>query len=443
MRSLVVLQLRGQPRSRLALVAGSAALVSTVLLVLVALLRLPLAPEERLFELVADTNLRPGVMLALLLLAAAVLLLLHQVVRLGTATRDRRLAVLRTVGATTGQVRLLGAAELGVPALVGALLGYGVYRALRLVLGGATEASDSALPHLGLIPTTVGPLWWDVLAVVLAVTAATAALGWSVSRAAVNRPLDAVRRVRSRPRPWPLGLLVVALLMGVGALRSGSELLLPVALAAAALLLAGPWLASWSGRRAERTASTVAVLLAGARLAADPYAAGRAAAPIGLIGLALGGASFVVALLVTGGGTSAFFVVSLLLVAVVVLLALLLVVLAITVNGIETLAEHRRSTATLAATGVPLRELSASLEAQARLVGQPAATLGLVVGTAAGLVALVVDDAAGIEAVAVLVGAVLTQVLLRLLVALAAAVVNRLLHPWLVAAAAPEALRTE
>jgi hypothetical protein len=146
---------------RAALVAGCAALVTALLLVAVAVLRLPDEPEEALFNIVADPGVRPGTLLAVALLTVPPLLLLHQAVRLGTPARERRLAGLRLAGATPGDVSRIGAVEVGAPALVGGLAGMLLYRMLRAVLGGVDPRrhprfdTDSVL-HL--VPTTVGAL---------------------------------------------------------------------------------------------------------------------------------------------------------------------------------------------------------------------------------------------------------------------------------------------
>ena len=114
----VLLRAAGWPRNLL--LAASTAFVSGLLLVVVALLRLPAHPDDRLFDVVSNPGTRSGAAFAGALLTVPALLLLHQAVRLGSATRDRRLAALRVVGATVGDIRLLGAIEVGVPTAVGA-----------------------------------------------------------------------------------------------------------------------------------------------------------------------------------------------------------------------------------------------------------------------------------------------------------------------------------
>ena len=83
----------GWPRA--ALLAGTTALATALLLIALTMLLLPGAPVEALFSLVAEPGLRWGTAFATALLVLPLLLMLNQVVRLGTATRERRLAALR------------------------------------------------------------------------------------------------------------------------------------------------------------------------------------------------------------------------------------------------------------------------------------------------------------------------------------------------------------
>lgn len=128
--------------------------------------------------------------LALALLALPVAGLVHQSNRLGTATRERRLAGLRLAGATPGDVRRLGALEGGWLALAGSLAGAAVY----------------VVTHLS------GPLI-QVPVVMVVMALAGALSGARAGRHVIASPLGLVRRSRLRgPRVADL-LLVMA---GVG-----------------------------------------------------------------------------------------------------------------------------------------------------------------------------------------------------------------------------------
>ena len=447
MSVLVLLLVRGQQRRRLATTAVCAGVVAVLLLWVVAVLRLPGQVDEHLFPLLGEAGLRPGVVLALLLLTTPVLLLLYQLLRLGTTDRSRRLSVLRVVGATPLQVRLLSTAELVVPALVGAaVLGPVGYVVLRATFGSSRVDDPGLLDPLraggGLVPVSVSPTVLDGVGVVLLVGLLCGLVGWLVSRDVIVSAHAHARRATSRrPRPWPLVLLVAGFVVAVPLLANSVVVVVGVGLAALGLLLSGPWVAAASGRRASQRATTVADLLAGARTGADPWAAGRAVAPVAVVGLVGAGAAFVLVDVVAYGGLSGFFLVSLALVALAMLLVLVLVVLALAAHSVETLTEHRRSTASLAAAGTPLDVLHGSLVAEARLLARPAAALGVVTG----VVALTVVTSGGDDPSRLaLVGTALAVLLaLVALIEVAARAAAHLVRPWLLEAVSPDALRTE
>ena len=86
----------GVPRA--ALVAVCTALVSGLILVALTVVLFASGSSrerEQISDLVADGGVRGGYLFALLLICVAPLALLRQVVRLGTAVREQRLAALR------------------------------------------------------------------------------------------------------------------------------------------------------------------------------------------------------------------------------------------------------------------------------------------------------------------------------------------------------------
>ena len=216
-----------------------------------------------------------------------------------------------------------------------------------------------------------------------------------------------------------------------------------IALAAIGLLLSGPWVAARTGRRATERAQSAVALLAGSRAVADPWAAGRAVAPIAVVGLVGAGSGAILLDLLSYGNFYGFYVISLALVALALLAVLVFVVFALATHSIETLSEHRRSTASLVATGVPLEILHQSLVAEARLLARPAATLGLLVGTIA-MAVVTYPWREGDSTLPALLGvAVVVLVVLLLLIEIAARTAARLVRPWLISAASPDGLRTE
>ncbi|WP_205304889.1 hypothetical protein, partial [Nocardioides sp. 616] len=119
MIALALTFLRNAGYGRPVLVAACTAVVSGLLLVTLTLVLFGLDPsyDAELSQLVLEGELRAGLMVALALTCLAPLMLLQQVLRLGSASRERRLAALRVAGATQAEVRRLGALEVAAPAL--------------------------------------------------------------------------------------------------------------------------------------------------------------------------------------------------------------------------------------------------------------------------------------------------------------------------------------
>ena len=447
---------------RPALLAGCTAVVSGLLLVAVAVLSLPSSPREALFNVVADPGTRGGYAFGTLLLAVPPLLLLHQAVRLGTTGRERRLAALRLAGATPGEVRLIGALEVGVPAFVGAVGGIGVYGLLRAVFGGrpidllwSEDGSGVVSFHStgwppGLVPTTVTPAWWAFLAVVVLVTLAGIGVGLLAGRRVVVTPFGLTRRTRiAPPRPWGLLLMVGALVLGgayftaYGASQTLDVLapLISLGLLVLGMVLLPPWVAYRVGTTVGRRTSVPERLLAARRLAAEPRPTGRAAAAVGGIGMVAGGcAAFLADLLGDAAVSDSQHYAALALVGAGLVVGMVAVVGSLGVHSIESLVAQRRSTAGLHVLGTPVEVLRDALRWEARMVALPMGLGGalfgaVVLGVAAG------DGAAYWSWWLVCTAAVLLVV--AALIALAIAFAGRITRPWLDGVVRTASLRTE
>lgn len=400
---LVVSFLRNGGGPRAALVAGCTAMVAGLLLVVVTVLLYSVSgdPDERLSALVAESGLRGGYLFAVLLICLAPLVLLQQVVRLGTASREQRLSALRVAGATPAQVRRLGALEVGVSALVGGLLGYLVFLVLIAMFGGAPRGrgfggvvESEVAQQLRLVPTSVHPAWWHVLLVAAGVGLLGVAAGAGTSRSLVISPLGVSRRApRSAPRPWGLVFLLGAgALASVGAVASRDDFQLYALgcmfLLVLALVTLAPSIAHLVGTAVAARASSVPVLIAARRLRADPRPAGRAAAAIGAIGLVAGVTSVIWTEFSptrdpegsSNTAEEAFYVVPFFLIGAALLIALLLVVFSMAVHGVESLMDRTRSIASLAALGASDRELARVQRWEVGLVALPMATFGVLIG---------------------------------------------------------------
>ena len=467
--------LRSAGWARASLLAGTTAVATALLLVALSMLLLPSSPAEALFNLVAEPGLRYGTAFATAMLVLPLLLMLHQAVRLGTASRERRLAALRLAGATPAEVRRIGAVEVGIPVAAGAIAGPLVFTLLRLLLGGgnidpatgqpfdpaynSSEAFSGSYANspLALIPTSVTPAWWQFVTVVAAVAALGIATGALASRHLIASPLGVTRRAR-RPAPRPWGLLVVG--AGLGALAVAVSGWLGraylVAMVGGLLVVLGavalaPWVAYRSGRRAAGRTSDPATLIAAGHLVSDPRPAGRAAAAVGAIGIISGGAAVMEAGVFFGDTSEApirdpFFLTSFLILGGALLLVLLVTASTLSVHAAESLVDRRRVLAGLVAAGTPVSVLQDALRREAMLTSLPLSLGGLLVGTlGAGIGGLLVgatpalDQRLALGGLLVCVQVAVTVSLTWLAIRLAAWAVRR---PLLVATA-PANLRTE
>ncbi|MEV3937376.1 ABC transporter permease [Glycomyces sp. NPDC049804] len=210
--------------------------------------------------------------------------------RLTVARRDERLATLRLIGATPGQVMRLTLIETTLAAAAGAVVG--------------TLAWMLVTPLVALIPIDggrwyVGDLWagapWMV-AVAAAVPALVAVSSLIGLRSVVISPLGVARRVKTKGlkaiRLVVFAVLAIAFMVGsnmVGGDMVAVAILIGLfAATLAAVNLVGPWIVQKLGRLLARTARGPARLLAARRLADDPKAAWRAVAGVAIAGFVAG-----------------------------------------------------------------------------------------------------------------------------------------------------------
>lgn len=443
MTGLIWTLVRAAGWPRMAVVAVCTAVVSALLLVALTMLLLPASPRESLANLVADPGVRGGTVFATLLLTVPMLLLLHQALKLGSAARERRLAGLRLAGATPAEVSRLGALEVVLPAAVGSVLGLGLHSLLvsvaRLPDASGSGAGDEF--EFRLVPVSVSPSWWQLLLVVVVVTLAGAWVGTMPSRRLVVSPLGVTRhQPAGPPRPWGLALMLAAAILAVIGLVLGVDSTLVgvtgVALAVLGIASLGPWVAYRVGRAMITRARSASMLLAASRIAAEPRAVGRAAAAVGGIALVSGGTAAIAAYAVAAPYGDAYVTGSVLLVAILLLLALAVLAWTLAVHTVESLMDHRRSTAALVAQGFARKDLERSLRLACGLTTLPLAVAGVVLGTVV-LGAAAEPDGLG---VAIMVAnLILTPALVWLMIQLAV----RLVRPWTIRASLATNLRME
>jgi hypothetical protein len=431
-------------RIRLGLVALSVAAAGALLIAAAKIPRIP-ADEtngrtliaDPLAAYVAEPGLRPGSILAAVLLCVPVLALALQALRVGSVARDRRLATLRLAGATPGDVRAVAVAEAGGAALAGGLLAGPAFLLLWVALG--------VLPPSGLqLVPTPEPLDLAVwLGVALLAGLAGAAAGAVVQGRVASGPLGVRRRGREA---GPGRGSLVALLAGFALLLAGPFLLpaaIFVAVVPGALLVAlagGPRFVRFRGRRlTERGGARD--LLAGRRLEADPGSPGRVAGVLLICGLALGLDAGLIAGVLAGADDNlfdpSFYLTGTGLAGVAILVAAGVAVLTLLVGAADQLLDGRRPLASLAALGTDEAELARVLGRQLSAVAVPAVVLGVVAGGLAGMLGLSELFNPAIVIAPTLLLAALAGGAVLLVTRLAV----RLLRPALRAAVAPENLR--
>jgi hypothetical protein len=230
-------------------------------------------------------------MYSVLALIASVLMVVPLLVfggaaaRLTVARRDQRLAALRLIGATPGQVVGMTVAEAVIVALAGALAGTAAYALATPLLGRIEMAGGGWF---------AGDLWPPVLVVAALLVAVPLMVGLSAVaglRRVVVSPLGVAKR------ETPPGMRFVRVLALVGALALVSTLspavgltviVIVISLAFLCINLAGPWVVALIGRITAARASGLARLLAGRRLVDDPRSVWRTVSGVALTGFVAG-----------------------------------------------------------------------------------------------------------------------------------------------------------
>ena len=353
-------------RGRCLLIAGSIAAAGALLLAALHIARLPtdelsgFRSDEQLASYVTEGGLRPGVVIATLLLVVPVFALTVQALRVGSVARDRRMASLRLAGATPRDVRLVAAVEAGAAAAAGGLLAGPAFLVLWLIVGVLPPDAAKLLDT----PDALDALAWAALVPVAALAGALS--GAAIHGRVVVEPLG----VRSRTRPpepgrTSLAVLVAGLALiaiGIAAAPLGVDDHATV-LALLLVMMLGLLLAAFAGgprlvlacARVLAGRSGPEPMLASRRLRADPRSAGRVAGVLFVCGVALAiQGVLVVEQLATDGfnDDAGFYLTGYLMAALAVLVAAGVALLTLLVGAADGLLDARRPLAALAAQGV-------------------------------------------------------------------------------------------
>jgi hypothetical protein len=230
------------------------------------------APERQIWS----SYFRDAFVVGAIAFLFPILILVGTATRLAAARREERYASLRLVGATMDQISVISSVDAIVSALLGTLLGIGIFALIQPALASTAITSERYFPA-EVTPTTAGYLL--VLIGVPAASAISALI--SLQRVRIS-PLGVARRMTPRP---PTAGRIVPLLAGLVLFFLGYELtdarrlspfvLLGLLLIMIGLVTGGPWLtgqAAWLLGRMSRGASS---LLAARRLADSPKVAFR------------------------------------------------------------------------------------------------------------------------------------------------------------------------
>ncbi|KJK52970.1 hypothetical protein UK23_02105 [Lentzea aerocolonigenes] len=217
-----------------------------------------------------------------------VLVFVSVATRLAAAQRDRRLAALRLVGAGASRVRLIASGEALAGALVGLVIGFGIFFVVRPLVDEISIAELSAFPS-DVLPTTA-----LTLTVVLAVPVLAVVTSLVAMRRTIIEPLGVVRDQKPvRRRVWwrlvPVAAGIALLASQFGNLtQSEKPNQWPVVSGIVLLMLGIPVLLPWLVERVVSLLKgrTPALQLAVRRLQLD---SGTAARVVGGVAVVLAG----------------------------------------------------------------------------------------------------------------------------------------------------------
>lgn len=216
----------------------------------------------------------PITLLVTIVFLLPLLVFVGSAARLGARRREERLKVMRLVGATPGQVRVVAAVEATVAGLIGLAAGILFALAVRawLVAHGTYAASELPASPLRLLAFAAA------VPVISSISAPVALRRVGMSPLAVEG--SSRRRIVSAWRWWPLALswtIVVcgAALAATSSRWSGFLVTIGVVGVALGLIGAGPWLVQRLGQVVDARATRATPLLAARRLTTDPRAGFR------------------------------------------------------------------------------------------------------------------------------------------------------------------------
>jgi len=205
-----------------------------------------------------------------------ILILVGTATRLAAARREERYAAMRLVGATSRQIAIISSVDAAVSALLGTLLGIGIFQLVRPAL------ADSSITSARYFPDQVTPTMAGYLVVLIGVPVASAIAALLALRRVVISPLGVRSRVTPpAPTAGRMVLLAVGLVLfalGVASTNSqriGQALLLGLIVTMIGLVVAGPYVTAQAASLLSEHVGGASPLLAARRLGDNPKLAFR------------------------------------------------------------------------------------------------------------------------------------------------------------------------
>lgn len=393
-------------RLRIALTAVGSAATTVVLLTAASVVFIASGDGPYRLDVIDQPGLRPGVIIALLLLCVPLVIFMGLCTRVGAPARDRRLAMFRMVGATRAEVTRIAAYETGLAAMLGSVVGTAGFLAGRTLLdrtriGDYTEtmadgSTRTATGATRLLPTDVDLPMIVVASIVLLVAlGATTASVVALKKVRIS-PFGLARRVPTEPPTKTAALLFVlgtSGLIGLGVVSRGwtgrLAVLVLVAfvlfvLSVIGLLMGSASLSAAVGRLVAPRTSRPDMLIASRRMIAAPYTASRATASVllaVLIGAAVLGtrANF----LTSQDPADTFYADTFDLLNIVLVAAVVLSAANLLITTSEAIVERRRTLSALVASGTPRAVLARAAIMESLVPLIPAVVLAATAGVLA------------------------------------------------------------
>jgi hypothetical protein len=236
-----------------------------------------------------------GFVLGAIALLLPMLILIGNASRLAAARREERYAAMRLVGATPRQIGVIASVDAVVGALLGSLVGVGVFAAIQSLVARVSVTGSPFFTNY------VTPTATSYVAVLVGVPLAAAIVSVLSLRRVGISPLGVSRRATPPPpRAWRVVPLAVGLVVFILPLALGDPANPNVAFAATGLALimiglmvGGTWLTMQAARLLARFSPGASSLLASRRMADNPKVAFRSVSGLVLavfVGTLLAGA---------------------------------------------------------------------------------------------------------------------------------------------------------